>query len=65
MGVEVVALGWMILALDSVALIKVFGSGVSSGNKLLWTLVVLLAPVIGLLIWMFAGPKSDITAARV
>ncbi|WP_243760389.1 PLDc N-terminal domain-containing protein [Pseudomaricurvus hydrocarbonicus] len=27
-------------------------------NKLIWILVVLLLPVLGLLIWFFAGPRG-------
>jgi len=31
---------------------------VSTGTKVLWILLVLILPLIGLIIWYFAGPKS-------
>jgi hypothetical protein len=30
----------------------------STGTKALWIVLVLVLPVLGLLIWYFAGPKS-------
>ena len=50
-------LGLLILILDIFAILKVFGSGASSGQKLVWTLIILILPVIGLIAWWFAGPK--------
>lgn len=32
--------------------------GASSGGKVLWTLLILFLPVIGLIIWWFAGPRA-------
>ena len=59
MGIEVGGLvGLLILAADIWAIIKVFGSGASDGSKVLWILIILILPVIGLVIWFFAGPKS-------
>ena len=40
------------------ALVKILGSGASSGDKILWVLVVFLLPLIGLIIWLFMGPGS-------
>lgn len=40
------------------AIINIVGSGASGIAKILWTLFVLIAPIIGLIIWFFAGPKS-------
>ncbi len=60
MGVEVSGLlGLIILVLDIVAIVKVLGSGASTGAKILWTLVIILLPVIGLIIWFFAGPRGS------
>ena len=50
-------LGLVILILDIVAIMKVVGSGASSEKKLVWTLLILFLPVIGLIAWWLAGPK--------
>ncbi len=49
-------IGLIILILDIWAIIKVFQSNASLIAKILWTLVILIFPVIGLIIWYFAGP---------
>jgi succinate dehydrogenase/fumarate reductase cytochrome b subunit len=51
-------LGIIILVLDIWAIIQIVQGGGSTGRKLLWILVILLLPVIGLLIWLLAGRKS-------
>lgn len=51
-------LGIIILVLDIWAIIQIVQGGGSTGRKLLWILVILLLPVIGLLIWFLAGRKS-------
>lgn len=59
MGIEVGGIfGLIILILDILAIIKVMNSGASTGGKLLWTLIIVFLPVLGLLIWFFAGPKG-------
>ena len=59
MGVEVGGLlGLIILVLDVWAIVKVIGSGASDGSKVLWVVVILLLPVVGLLLWFFLGPKG-------
>lgn len=40
------------------AIINILGSKVGLVEKLLWLVLVLVLPVIGLIIWYFAGPKS-------
>ncbi|WP_185803785.1 PLDc N-terminal domain-containing protein [Pontivivens nitratireducens] len=50
-------LGIIWLGLWLWALIKILGSGASTGSKVLWVLLVLVLPVIGFIIWFFAGPK--------
>jgi hypothetical protein len=51
-------LGLLILAADIWAIVNVFQSSESTGTKVLWILLVVLLPVLGLAIWYFAGPKS-------
>ncbi len=52
-------IGLLILALDIWALISVWGSGSSVGGKIIWSLVILILPVIGLLLWFFVGPRGS------
>ena len=51
-------LGLLILAGDVWAILNIFQSSESNGTKLVWTLVVLLLPVAGLLAWFFLGPRD-------
>ncbi|WP_342076984.1 PLDc N-terminal domain-containing protein [Yoonia sp. SS1-5] len=50
--------GIIILALNIWAIISILGSGASTGGKVLWTLLVLVLPVVGFIIWLVAGPRS-------
>ncbi len=50
-------LGLIILALDLYAIFRVVGSSAGTGAKVLWILLILFLPVIGLIIWWLAGPK--------
>lgn len=40
------------------AVIQILDSDASTGRKILWIVVVALLPVLGLIIWFFAGPGS-------
>lgn len=53
-------IGLIILALDIWAIINVFKSGASTGAKVLWILLILLLPVLGLVIWAIAGPRGNV-----
>jgi len=50
--------GLLVLAGDIWAIINISQSSASNGKKLVWILVVLLLPLLGLIIWFFAGPRS-------
>ncbi|TDT74295.1 phospholipase D-like protein [Litoreibacter halocynthiae] len=50
--------GLIILALDIWAIVSIIGSRASTGAKVGWTLLVLLLPIVGFVIWFFAGPRS-------
>ena len=59
MGIEVGGIiGLIILILDVWAIVKIIGSGASTGAKVLWVVVILLLPLLGLLLWFLFGPKS-------
>ena len=51
-------LGLLILAGDVWAIINIFQSSESNAKKLLWVLVVLLLPLVGLILWFFLGPRD-------
>ena len=51
-------IGLVILALDIWALLSVWGSGASVGSKVIWTAIIVILPVIGLLLWFFVGPNG-------
>ncbi|MBT8149327.1 MAG: PLDc N-terminal domain-containing protein [Gammaproteobacteria bacterium] len=59
MEIEVTGIfGLLVLVADVWAILNIVQSSVSSGKKLLWILVILLLPVIGLIIWWLAGPRE-------
>ncbi len=51
-------LGVLHLALAIYAILKIVGSGASTLAKVVWILLVLLLPIIGLIAWFLIGPKS-------
>jgi hypothetical protein len=54
-------LGLLVLIGDVWAIINIIQSSVSNEKKLLWTLVVLLLPLLGLILWFFLGPRAGRT----
>jgi len=54
-------LGLLILVGDVWAIINIFQSSATNGKKLVWTVVVLLLPVLGLILWFFLGPRGGRT----
>ena len=51
--------GLLVLIADVWAIINVVGSSSSTGKKVLWTILILLLPVVGFIIWLVAGPRSQ------
>jgi len=54
-------LGLLILVGDVWAIINIVQSSASNGKKLLWCLLVLLLPLLGLILWFFLGPRGGKT----
>ena len=50
--------GLVILILEVWAIINIVQSTASTGAKVLWTVLILILPILGLLIWFFAGPRK-------
>ena len=60
MGIEVGGLlGFIILILDVWAIVKTVGSSASTGGKVFWIVLILILPVLGFIIWFFAGPRTN------
>jgi len=59
MGIEVGGLiGLAILIVDIWAMVTTLGSPNSAGSKALWIVLILFLPVVGLIIWLIAGPRA-------
>lgn len=59
MGLSVGGLfGLVVLVLDVWAIISIFQSSTETVIKVLWVVLVLLLPVLGLIVWFLFGPKS-------
>jgi len=50
--------GLLLLIAEVWAIVNVVQSRSSTGAKVLWTVLILLVPALGLLIWLVAGPRS-------
>ena len=50
--------GLLVLVADVWAIVNIFQSSASTGSKVLWTVLVILLPVLGFIIWLIAGPKT-------
>ena len=60
MGFEITGIGGLILlVLDIWAIVSIIGSSASTGSKVLWSLLVIILPLVGFIIWLIAGPRSS------
>jgi hypothetical protein len=51
--------GLLVLAGDIWAIINILQSSADNTKKLIWILVVLLLPLLGLVLWFFLGPRGS------
>ncbi len=59
MNIEVSGIfGLLVLIADVWAILNIVQSRVPTPKKLLWIVVILVLPVLGLIIWWFAGPRE-------
>jgi hypothetical protein len=59
MSVQINSLiGLLILAADIWAIVSVVQSGASTGKKVLWILLILILPVLGVILWFLLGPRG-------
>ena len=50
--------GLIVLVADVWAVVNILQSGADTGKKVLWTVLVILLPVLGFILWYFLGPKT-------
>lgn len=59
MGIEVGGLfGLLILIADVWAIVKTIGGSTSTTTKVVWVVLILVLPVLGLILWLLMGPKA-------
>ncbi|MDX1654709.1 MAG: PLDc N-terminal domain-containing protein [Candidatus Competibacteraceae bacterium] len=59
MGIEVGGIfGLLLLIADIWAIINVVQSRASTTAKVLWVVLILILPLLGLIIWLFVGPRQ-------
>jgi hypothetical protein len=51
-------IGIAILIADVWAIVNIFQSSATTGKKVLWIVLVLLLPVLGLILWFLLGPRG-------
>ena len=51
-------LGILILIADVWAILNIFQSSAATLKKVLWIALVLVLPLLGVIIWYFAGPRE-------
>jgi len=61
MGVEVGGIGGLILLIANIwAIIKTIQSSASTGKKVIWVVLIMLLPIVGLILWFLFGPSDTI-----
>jgi hypothetical protein len=48
--------GLLVLVLDVIALVSLLKSSADSGTKILWALLIILLPVVGMILFFLMGP---------
>ncbi|QIE45955.1 PLDc_N domain-containing protein [Pseudohalocynthiibacter aestuariivivens] len=55
--------GLLILIADLYAIYQVLTSGTSTDGKVVWTLAILILPILGFIVWLIAGPRGSAVRA--
>jgi hypothetical protein len=53
--------GVLVLIADIWAIVNIMQSGADTTKKVLWTVLVILLPVLGFILWYFFGPRTGRT----
>jgi hypothetical protein len=51
-------IGLIVLVLDIYAIYQTLTSGASTLAKVIWTIAIILLPVLGFIAWLIAGPRG-------
>ena len=51
--------GVLILAIDVWAVVTIVQSGAATAHKVLWIVLILLLPVVGVILWFLLGRRSS------
>ena len=55
--------GILVLIADLYAIYQVLTSNASTAAKVVWTLAILILPVLGFIVWLIAGPRGSAVRA--
>lgn len=59
MGIEITGLfGLLLLIADIYAIVKTLQSNAGTGAKVIWVVLILVVPLLGLILWLLFGPKG-------
>ncbi len=50
--------GFIVLIADVWAIVNILQSGGSTADKVLWTVIVIVLPILGFILWFFLGPRT-------
>jgi Phospholipase_D-nuclease N-terminal len=50
--------GLIVLIADVWAIVNVFQSSADTAKKVIWTVLIIILPVLGFILWYFLGPKT-------
>ena len=53
--------GLLILIADIWAIVNIFQSQADTARKVIWTVLVIVLPVLGFILWFFLGPRTGRT----
>jgi hypothetical protein len=51
--------GLIVLVADVWAIVNIFQSNSDTAKKVIWTVLVILLPVLGFILWFLFGPKTN------
>lgn len=51
--------GLLILVADIWAILNVMQSRSSTAAKVVWAVLIIIMPLLGFIVWLLAGPRSD------
>jgi succinate dehydrogenase/fumarate reductase cytochrome b subunit len=52
-------LGFIILVLDVWAIVSTVQSPAETGTKVLWIVLIIVLPVLGIILWVLFGPRGQ------